>query len=86
MLEIEAVPESINCQACGTEHIATDLKRVKLSGFNESMFFCDACISRTVEESFATAAELLDEVVLIARATSGNPERRLEAIKALLGG
>lgn len=86
MFEIEAEPESINCQACGNEHMETDLKRVKLSGFNESMLICDDCISRTVEESFKSAADLLDEVVLIARATSGNPERRLEAIKALLGG
>ena len=85
MSETKAELEPINCQACGSEHMETDLTRVKLSSFNESMLVCDKCLSYTVEESFKSAADLLDEVVLIARATATNPERRLEAIKALLG-
>lgn len=82
----ENFPTSVNCQACGTEHLETDLKTVKLSGFQAPIRICNACVAKTVEDSFKTAAELLDEVVLIARATGGNPERRLGAIKSLLGG
>jgi hypothetical protein len=85
MFEIETNPVSVNCQVCGSEHLEAELKTVKLSGFNESMVVCEICLNRTAEDSFTSAAELLEEVVFIARATSGNPERRIKAIKELLG-
>lgn len=78
-------PKSTNCQACGSEYLETELKTVKLSGFGGPILVCESCLSQTAEDSFKGAAELLDEIVLIARATSGNPERRLRAIKALFG-
>jgi len=86
MFEIETDRVSINCQACGAEHFETDLKTVKVAGFTGPITICKSCLSKTVEDNFSSAAELLDEVVLIARCTSDNPERRLKAIKVLLGG
>lgn len=86
MFKIETDPVSINCQACGVEYFETDLKTVKVAGFTGPITICKSCLNKTVEDNFLSAAELLDEVVLIARATSDNPERRLKAIKALLGG
>jgi hypothetical protein len=76
---------SANCQACGSEYLESELRTVKLSGFGGPLLVCDACLNQTAEDSFKGAAELLDEIVLIAKATSGNPERRLRAIKALIG-
>lgn len=77
-------PASANCQACGSEHLETELKTVKLSSLGV-IAVCESCLSQSAEESFKDAAELLDEITLIARATSDNPERRLRAIKALIG-
>lgn len=86
MLEIETDPVSINCQACGSEYFETELTTVKLAGFTGPISICKECLNKTVEDNFISAAELLNEVVLIARCTSNNPERRLKAIKSLLGG
>lgn len=72
-----------NCQACGSEYLNTELKTVKLS--MGTIAVCESCLTKSAEDSFKDAAEILDEIVLIARATSGNPERRLQAIKALIG-
>lgn len=85
MFDDESKVESINCQACGVEYLETELKTVKISGFGGPIQICDSCLSRTVENSLKSAADLLDEVAFIAKATSGNPERRLRAIKELLG-
>ena len=85
MFEIEMGPVSINCQACGLEYFETDLKTVKVAGFSYPITICKSCLSKTAEDNFISAAELLNEVILIARATSENPERRLKAIKKLLG-
>jgi hypothetical protein len=76
--------ESINCQACGSEHLETELRIAKLGSMG-AMSVCKSCFQKTAEASFQDAAELLDEIVLIARASGANPERRLREIKALLG-
>jgi len=83
--EIPAEVQSVNCQACGSEHLETDLRTIKLDGFASTLAVCDSCLRKTAEASFKDAADILDEIVLIARATSGNPERRLKEIKALIG-
>ncbi len=77
-------PASVNCQACGAEHLETELKTIKLSGFERSLAVCECCLSKTAEDSFKDAARLLDEIVQIAR-TSSDPEGRLRAIKTLIG-
>jgi hypothetical protein len=74
-----------NCQACGSEHPETELKLIRLSGFEQTIAVCECCLSKTAEDSFKDAARLLDEIVQIAGTSSGNPERRLRAIKALIG-
>lgn len=78
-------PASVNCQACGSEQLESDLHTVKLSGFGGPIAVCKSCVSMTPETSFKDAAELLDEIVFIAKATSNNPERRLREIKKLIG-
>ena len=76
--------ESVNCQACGSEHPETELRIAKLGSMG-TMSVCKSCFQKTAEASFQGAAELLDEIVLIARASGTNPERRLREIKALIG-
>lgn len=76
--------KSVNCQACGEEHQETSLKIVRLSSFG-TISICDKCHGRTVENSLKSAADILEEIAFIAKATSSNPERRLIEIKNLLG-
>lgn len=76
--------KSVNCQACGEEHHELNLKIVRLAGLG-TISICEKCHGRTVENSLKSAAEILEEVAFIAKATSGNPERRLIEIKNLLG-
>lgn len=73
-----------NCQCCGDECFGEDLKTVKLSGFDTSIAVCENCISKTAEASFKDAADILKDIVKIA-ASSKDPEKRLRAIKSLLG-
>ena len=82
--DFPVTPVPANCQACGSEYMSTELRTVKLSSVG-TIAVCESCLVKNAEDSFKDAAELLDEIVLIARATSGNPERRLQAIKALIG-
>jgi hypothetical protein len=82
--DFPVTPVPANCQACGSEYLNTELKTVKLFSVG-AITVCESCLAKTAEDSFKDAAELLDEIVLIASATSGNPERRLQAIKALIG-
>lgn len=74
----------INCQACGGECFDNELKTVKLSGFDSSISVCESCLSKTAEASFKDAASILKDIVKIA-ASSKDPEKRLRAIKSLLG-
>jgi hypothetical protein len=76
---------SVNCQACGIEYLDGELKTIKLSGFGESISVCESCLLKTAEDSFKDAAKLLDEIIKIAHTVSDNPERRLRAIKSLIG-
>lgn len=85
MSDYQDFTASVNCQACGSEHLETDLKTVKLSSLGTIMV-CESCASKTAEAAFNDAADLLDEIVVIARATGMNPERRLRQIKSLIGG
>lgn len=75
---------TINCQACGSECFEHELKTVKLSGFDNSIVVCDSCMSKTAEDSFKDAADILKDIVKIA-ASSKDPEKRLRAIRSLLG-
>jgi hypothetical protein len=79
-----AFPAPMNCQGCGSECFEHELKTVKLSGFDSSIVVCDACMSKTAEDSFKDAADILKDIVKIA-ASSKDPEKRLRAIKSLLG-
>jgi hypothetical protein len=75
---------SINCQGCGNECFVSDLKTVKLSGFESSIVVCENCISKTAEDSFKDAAHILSDIAKIAE-SQNDPESRLKAIKSLLG-
>jgi hypothetical protein len=75
---------SINCQGCGDECFVNDLKTVKLSGFDNSILVCENCLSKTAEDSFKDAADILKDIAKIAT-SSKDPEKRLRAIKSLLG-
>jgi hypothetical protein len=75
---------SMNCQGCGGECFVHDLKTVKLSGFDNSIVVCKECLSKTAEDSFKDAADILKDIVKIA-ASSKDPEKRLRAIRSLLG-
>jgi uncharacterized CHY-type Zn-finger protein len=79
-------PKSVNCQACGNEFLETELRTVKISGFSGPLMVCGSCLEKTAEDSFKDAADMINEIVFIARYGTGNPERRLQAIKVLLGG
>jgi hypothetical protein len=75
---------ALNCQGCGEECFVDDLKTIQLSGFDSSIVVCDKCFSKTAEDSFKDAADILKDIVKIA-ASSKDPEKRLQAIKSLLG-
>lgn len=77
-------PASMNCQACGSEWLETELNTIKLAGFVSSIFVCETCLSKTAESSFQDAADLLREVVKVAK-SDDDPERRLRNIRALIG-
>lgn len=78
---------SANCQICGGECSEQELNVIssplKLSG-DATMSVCGACLQSTAEDSFKDAADILAEIGIIVRATAGNPERRLLAIKNIL--
>ena len=75
-----------NCQACGSEHFTSELKSIKLSGLNLGVLsVCESCFSKDkAASSFKGAAEILNDIVKIAN-SSNDPERRIRAIKALIG-
>lgn len=74
----------MNCQGCGSECFEHELKTVKLSGFDSSIVVCGTCYSRTAEDSLKDAVAILKDIVKIA-ASSKDPEKRLKAIRSLLG-
>jgi len=82
MSGIKSFETFVNCQACGEEY-HDGLKVVHLFSLG-AISICDKCHSRTVEGSLKSAADILEEIAFIAKATSGNPERRLLQIKNLL--
>lgn len=84
MRDSKDFPVSVNCQACGAEHFETDLMTVNLSSLGV-IDVCESCATKTAEVAFASAADLLDEIMLIARASGMNPELRLRQIKSLIG-
>jgi ribosome-binding protein aMBF1 (putative translation factor) len=79
-----SVTISMNCQVCGNEFFENELKTIKLSGFESSIVSCDSCLAKTAEDSFKDAADILKDIVKIA-ASSKDPEKRLRAIRSLLG-
>jgi len=83
MVELD-LTAPMNCQGCGSECFGHELKTVKLSGFDSSIVVCGICYSRTAEGSFKDAADILKDIVRIA-ASSKEPEKRLRAIRSLLG-
>jgi hypothetical protein len=81
-IEISA---SANCQTCGCEYLETDLSTVKLAGFDTSIIICKSCLAKAVETSFKDAADIIGEIISIAKDSSEkDPEIRLRLIKALL--
>ena len=84
MRDSKDFPVSVNCQACGVEHLETDLRTVNLSSLGV-IDVCESCATKTAEVTFASATDLLDKIILIARASGMNPELRLRQIKSLIG-
>jgi predicted metal-binding protein len=76
--------ESMNCQGCGGECFVHDLKTIKLSGFDNSIVVCNECLSKTADDCFRNAADILKDIIKIA-VSSKDPEKRLLAIRSLLG-
>ena len=74
----------LNCQGCGDECFEHELKTVRLSGFESPIAVCATCLSKTAEDSFKDAADILKDIAKIAT-SSNDPENRLRAIKSLLG-
>jgi hypothetical protein len=74
---------SVNCQVCGIEHKNTELSTIKLAGFNQAFLICEACLSKTVEGSFKDAADILNDIVKIAK-SADNAEKRLAMIRSLI--
>lgn len=75
---------SVNCQVCGSEHSDSELKTISLNNFG-SVEICPVCFSKTADSYFKDASDLLNEIVIIAKSSSANPERRLREIKKLIG-
>jgi hypothetical protein len=73
-----------NCQACGTEYIESELHTIKLAGFNSTITVCKSCLDKTVETSFKDAADILGDIVSIAK-SEADPEIRLNLIRNLIG-
>jgi hypothetical protein len=74
----------MNCQVCGSEYFESELNTVKLAGFKSSIVACSKCLDKTAEDSFKDAADILNDIVKIA-ASAKDPEKRLKAIRSLLG-
>ena len=74
----------MNCQGCGEECFESDLKTIQLSGFDSSIAVCGNCFSKTAEDSFKDAADILKDIEKIASSPQ-DPEQRLREIKSLLG-
>jgi hypothetical protein len=81
--DIEITSE--NCQACGTEHFNTDLNTVKLNGYKRAFRVCSECLKHTTEANYRDAAEIVNDIAKIADSKQGDPEERLNQIRALLG-
>ncbi len=81
--DIEITSE--NCQACGTEHFNTDLNTVELSGYKRAVRICAKCLERSAELNYRDAAEIVKDIAKIADGKHGDPEERLNRIRALLG-
>lgn len=76
---------SENCQVCGSEHSLNDLKTIKLSSLNTSlMMICSTCSQQSAEVSFKNAAEIINDIINIAK-TKEDPESRLKSIMEILG-
>ncbi len=75
--------ESINCEACGSEHMRKDLLTIKLSGLKYTIKICSSCKSKDPHEQYTTAANILKDITVIAGDES-SVEERLERIKELL--
>jgi len=76
--------ESLNCEACGEEHLRKDLHAIKLSGLSSLIKICKSCKSKDPQEQYKTAASMLKDIAIIADDES-SVEERLSRIKELLG-
>jgi uncharacterized Zn finger protein len=77
---------SLNCDACGSEELETDLKTVKISSFSRPITICNSCFSITPEESLKRAAQILLEINSLSEKKDNDPEQRLKMIMKILGG
>jgi hypothetical protein len=76
---------SVNCQACGGEFERKALSTIQLSGLKTAIHVCASCSSKTAYDSFKDAADILGDIVSIARFDE-DPESRLQKIIKLLNG
>lgn len=74
---------AINCDACGAECLNNETHTVKLSCFDRSMRICGKCMTASAEQSFKDAAEIMSEIVSLAK-RDDDAEDRLELIRRLL--
>lgn len=82
--DIEITSE--NCQACGSEHFNTDLKTIELAGYKRAVRVCPECLKHTTAANYRDAAEIVKDIAKIAaEGKQGDPEQRLNRIRALLG-
>lgn len=83
MIWLDDEVRAVNCQACGIECDRDELQTIKLSGFTQSISVCDSCLKQSAEESFKCAAEILNDIIKIAKSEK-DPERRLRQIKTMI--
>lgn len=75
-----------NCQACGAECFHDQLKTIKLHA-SSTISVCEQClnIGEEISSSYKSAIDIINEISLITKASSQDPEKRIRDIKALIG-
>ena len=75
--------EPINCEACGHEHLRSELDTIVLHGFNSIIKICKSCKVKGPEEQYESAASTL-KIIACTINDKSSPEERLEKIRNLL--
>jgi hypothetical protein len=82
MSEFEIIEVSAaNCEACGQESFADELKLVKISNISKPISICKECFQKGHSKS--TVTDIIDTIAKIT-AKKNKPEERLKQIKELI--